>query len=188
MPMQTGDLHRRCGVSGAMWANARIMSTQAATIRLLMNKGKIMKPSNKVRHLVLSVLVAAGAVAVPAFAQVSVNINLGPPAPLYEVRPVIAPGYTWAPGYWTLNGDRHIWVRGRTIVQREGYRWAPITGSSVTTSMCASPAIGSAMSRTRPSKLKNKKNPSTGITARARAASTATRAIATIDAAKRFQK
>jgi hypothetical protein len=123
--MQTGDLHRRCGVSGAMWANARIMSTQAATIRLLMNKGKIMKPSNKVRHLVLSVLVAAGAVAVPAFAQVSVNINLGPPAPLYEVRPVIAPGYTWAPGYWTLNGDRHIWVRGRTIVQREGYRWAP---------------------------------------------------------------
>ena len=123
--MQTGDLHRRCGVSGAMWANARIMPTQAATIRLLTNKGKIMKPSNKVRHLVLSVLVAAGAVAVPALAQVSVNINLGPPAPLYEVRPVIAPGYTWAPGYWTLNGDRHIWVRGRTIVQREGYRWAP---------------------------------------------------------------
>ncbi|WPC66996.1 hypothetical protein SBP18_00375 [Rhodoferax ferrireducens] len=84
-----------------------------------------MKPSNKVRHLVLSVLVAASAVAVPAFAQVSVNINLAPPAPLYEVRPVIAPGYAWAPGYWVLMGDRHVWVRGRTIVQREGYRWAP---------------------------------------------------------------
>lgn len=84
-----------------------------------------MKASNKVRHLVLSVLVAASAVAVPAFAQISVNINLGPPAPLYEARPVIAPGYTWAPGYWTLNGDRHIWVRGRTIVQRDGYNWAP---------------------------------------------------------------
>ena len=84
-----------------------------------------MKASNKVRHLVLSVLVAASAVAVPAFAQISVNINLGPPAPLYEARPVIAPGYVWAPGYWTLNGDRHIWVRGRTILQRDGYRWAP---------------------------------------------------------------
>jgi|SRR5659263_80916 len=84
-----------------------------------------MKSSNKVRHLVLSVLVAASAVAVPAFAQVSVHVNLAPPAPLYEARPVIAPGYTWAPGYWALMGDRHVWVRGRTIVQREGYRWAP---------------------------------------------------------------
>lgn len=84
-----------------------------------------MKSSLKIRHLVLSVLVAASAVALPAMAQVSVNINLGPPAPLYEARPVIAPGYVWAPGYWTLNGDRHIWVRGRTIVQRPGYVWAP---------------------------------------------------------------
>ncbi|MBA3058660.1 MAG: YXWGXW repeat-containing protein [Gammaproteobacteria bacterium] len=84
-----------------------------------------MKPSLNVRHLVLSVLVAASAVALPAMAQISVNINLVPPAPLVEARPVIAPGYTWAPGYWTLNGDRHIWVRGRTIVQREGYVWSP---------------------------------------------------------------
>ncbi|WP_394756384.1 hypothetical protein [Rhodoferax sp.] len=84
-----------------------------------------MKPSLKVRHLMLSVLVAASAFAVPALAQVSVNINLGPPAPLYEARPYIAPGYVWAPGYWTLNGDQHIWVRGRTIVQRPGYVWAP---------------------------------------------------------------
>ena len=84
-----------------------------------------MKSSLKIRHLVFSVLMAAGAVALPAMAQVNVNINLGPPAPLYEARPVIAPGYVWAPGYWTLNGDRHIWVRGRTIVQRQGYVWAP---------------------------------------------------------------
>ncbi len=34
-------------------------------------------------------------------------------------------GYVWAPGYWAWNHDRHIWVRGRTIVQRTGYRWQP---------------------------------------------------------------
>ncbi|MHB8949270.1 MAG: YXWGXW repeat-containing protein [Rhodoferax sp.] len=84
-----------------------------------------MKPSLKVRHLVLSVLVAASAAALPAMAQISFNINLAPPAPLVEARPVIAPGYVWAPGYWTVNGDRHVWVRGRSIVQRQGYVWSP---------------------------------------------------------------
>ncbi len=38
---------------------------------------------------------------------------------------MVPPGYVWAPGYWAWNNDRHIWVRGRTIVQRSGYRWEP---------------------------------------------------------------
>ena len=84
-----------------------------------------MKLSNFVRSLLLSVLVAAGTAAVPAFAQVSVNISIAPPALLYETAPTMAPGYVWAPGYWAWHGDRYIWVRGRTIVQRVGYRWAP---------------------------------------------------------------
>lgn len=84
-----------------------------------------MTPGNNIRHFVLAVLVAASAAAVPAFAQISVHINLAPPAPLYEARPAIAPGYAWAPGYWALMGERHVWVRGRTIVQRAGYRWEP---------------------------------------------------------------
>lgn len=84
-----------------------------------------MKPSPKVRQLVMSLLVAACAAALPAMAQISVNINLAPPAPLYEAKPVLAPGYVWAPGYWTLNGDQHIWVRGRAIVERPGYVWSP---------------------------------------------------------------
>ena len=85
----------------------------------------IMKPANFVRRLLLSMLMAASAAAAPAFAQISFNIIIAPPAPRYEAVPVIAPGYVWAPGYWGWNGDRHIWVRGRTIVQRVGYRWEP---------------------------------------------------------------
>ena len=85
-----------------------------------------MKPLNTlstVRGLLLSALLAAAAV--PAMAQVSFSIYVGPPAPMYEAVPVMAPGYVWAPGYWAWHGDRHIWVHGRSIVQRVGYRWEP---------------------------------------------------------------
>lgn len=85
----------------------------------------IMKSANAVRSLLLSILIAAGTAAAPALAQVNFNISIAPPAPRYEAAPVIAPGYVWAPGYWAWNGDRHIWIRGRTIVQRPGYRWEP---------------------------------------------------------------
>ena len=62
---------------------------------------------------------------VPAQAQVNFSITIGPPALLYEPVPVMAPGYVWAPGYWAWHDNRHIWVRGRTIIQRTGYRWEP---------------------------------------------------------------
>ncbi|MDI1247051.1 MAG: hypothetical protein PSV24_16790 [Rhodoferax sp.] len=81
-----------------------------------------MKHTNLVRSLVLSVALAAGTT---AFAQISFNIMVAPPVPLYESVPMMQPGYVWAPGYWAWNNDRHIWVRGRTMVQRDGYRWAP---------------------------------------------------------------
>ena len=84
-----------------------------------------MNCSNTVRNLSLSLLLAAGAVAAPAYAQINVSISLAPPAPQYEIVPIVAPGYVWAPGYWGWSGERHVWVRGRTIVHREGYRWAP---------------------------------------------------------------
>jgi hypothetical protein len=58
-------------------------------------------------------------------AQVSFNIHVGPPQPMYEPIPMMAPGYVWAPGYWAWNNDRHIWMHGRAIVQRTGYRWEP---------------------------------------------------------------
>ena len=63
--------------------------------------------------------------AAPAYAQVSISVNIAPPAPQQEMVPAISPGYVWAPGYWGWHGDRYIWVRGRPIIQREGYRWEP---------------------------------------------------------------
>ena len=84
-----------------------------------------MNRTNVIRNLSLSLLLAASVFAAPAYAQVSFNINLAPPAPQYEVVPAMLPGYVWAPGYWGWTGERHIWVRGRPIVQREGYRWEP---------------------------------------------------------------
>lgn len=68
---------------------------------------------------------AAVALASQAMAQVSINISIAPPALIYESVPVMAPGYVWAPGYWAWHDDRHVWIRGRTIVQRVGYRWEP---------------------------------------------------------------
>lgn len=80
--------------------------------------------NHHIRNLTLGALLALAATA-PALAQVSININLAPPQPQYEAVPALPPGQVWAPGYWAWNGDRHIWVRGRTIASREGYRWAP---------------------------------------------------------------
>lgn len=84
-----------------------------------------MKRTNFVRILLLSMFLAASAAAAPAFAQINFNVIIAPPAPRYEAVPAMAPGYVWAPGYWAWNGDRHIWVHGRTIVERVGYRWEP---------------------------------------------------------------
>ena len=86
----------------------------------------LMKRFNVFHATVFSIgIVAAAATSTQALAQVSVNITIAPPSPLYEAVPVMGPGYVWAPGYWAWHGDRHIWVHGRSIVQRSGYRWEP---------------------------------------------------------------
>ena len=111
-----------------------------------------MRSSRMVRSLwpsmLLSTLLAAAGATAPAYAQVSFNINIAPPAPQYEAAPQLAPGYTWAPGYWAWHGDRHVWVRGRTIVQRVGYVWRRTVGSSVTAPTIATRAAGSAIRAT----------------------------------------
>jgi hypothetical protein len=84
-----------------------------------------MNSSKTMRNVLLSLSLAACAIAAPAYAQISFNVNIGPPAPQYEVVPMMSPGYVWAPGYWAWSGERHVWVRGRSIVQRTGYNWAP---------------------------------------------------------------
>ena len=73
-------------------------------------------------------ILAAASAAFTAPAQavpLRVDIAVGPPAPRGEVIPVPRPGWVWAPGYWAWHGDRYIWMRGRTMMQRVGYRWEP---------------------------------------------------------------
>jgi WXXGXW repeat (2 copies) len=85
-------------------------------------KERIMKSTPVIRQLMLAALLACGGA---AFAQVSFSIQIGPPMPIYETVPIMAPGYVWAPGYWAWHEDRHVWIRGRSIVHRTGYRWQP---------------------------------------------------------------
>ncbi len=84
-----------------------------------------MNRTKAVRNLLLSLTLAASGFAAPAYAQISFNIVVAPPAPQYEVVPIMSHGNVWAPGYWGWSGERYVWVRGRPIVQREGYLWAP---------------------------------------------------------------
>lgn len=83
-----------------------------------------MKISRSIKMIFLSALLV-GAAATPALAQISINIGVAPPPPRVEVVPVMAPDRAWAPGYWAWTGNNHVWVRGRPIMQREGYNWSP---------------------------------------------------------------
>jgi WXXGXW repeat (2 copies) len=82
-----------------------------------------MNSTNAIRNLFLPLTLAASVFAASAYAQISISI--APPAPQYEVVPIVPAGYVWAPGYWGWTGERHVWVGGRAILQREGYRWEP---------------------------------------------------------------
>lgn len=73
--------------------------------------------------LSLSLLLAVGLFGASAYAQVNIYVSIAPPPLQQEIVPIVSPGYIWAPGYWAWNGDRHIWVPGREIHQRAGYRW-----------------------------------------------------------------
>ena len=78
-----------------------------------------------VRNLSLSLLVLAGALALPVSAQVYLNIGIAPPALQNEVLPRIPRGHVWVPGHWAWKRDHYVWVRGKTVVQRVGYVWVP---------------------------------------------------------------
>jgi hypothetical protein len=112
-------------VYSAVCASARKRPEQGANMGSELRKDLTMNHTKTIRTLFLSLSLAAGIFAAPAYARVDLSINIAPPAPQYEVVPVMAPGYAWAPGYWGWSGERHVWVRGRPIMQREGYRWEP---------------------------------------------------------------
>ena len=70
-------------------------------------------------------LVSMGAFLLPATAQaeVSVSVNFGPPAPVYERVPAPRPGYVWAPGHYEYKHGRYAWAGGRWMKDRPGYAY-----------------------------------------------------------------
>ena len=56
--------------------------------------------------------------------QPSIVVDIAPPAPYFEVIPVLPfPGALWIGGYWGWQGGRHYWVPGRYERARPGYGW-----------------------------------------------------------------
>jgi hypothetical protein len=76
-----------------------------------------------VRNVLLCVMIAVGSAAMPAAAQITINIGVAPPAPRYEVVPAPRSGYAWAPGYWRWENERHVWRNGRWLEARSGSHW-----------------------------------------------------------------
>lgn len=77
-----------------------------------------------VRSLLVALALAGGISSGSALAR-SIVIEIAPPPARVEVIPVQRRGYTWAPGYWAWQGNRHVWVGGHTMRVRNGYQWTP---------------------------------------------------------------
>lgn len=75
------------------------------------------------RNVLLCAMIALGSAAMPAAAQININIGIAPPAPRYELIPAPRSGYVWAPGYWNWANERHVWRSGRWIEARPGSYW-----------------------------------------------------------------
>ena len=70
-------------------------------------------------------LLGAAAMPLPVMAAVGVYVNMAPPPDRYERIPEQRRGYVWTPGYWDWRGNRHVWVRGVSVREREGYAYQP---------------------------------------------------------------
>ena len=79
----------------------------------------------------LLAVVALAASALPAAAQVSVNIHVpgliqvAPPAPRYEPMPGPRAGQVWVPGRWQWNERAYVWRTGFWQAARPDYAYAP---------------------------------------------------------------
>jgi WXXGXW repeat (2 copies) len=82
-----------------------------------------------VRFLVLALVLALLALAIPAssFAGVFVSVNVAPPVlPVYTQPPCPGDGYIWTPGYWAYGDDGYYWVPGTWVVAPQpGLLWTP---------------------------------------------------------------
>ena len=73
--------------------------------------------------LIASTFAAVLMTAAPAGAETFVTLNVGPPAPVYEVVPPPRHGYVWAPGYWDYQHHKHYWRKGHWEHERHGHHW-----------------------------------------------------------------
>ena len=48
-----------------------------------------------------------------------------PPPPRVVYLPSPRPGYTWQPGYWTVDRGEWVWIEGRWVSDYRGYAWVP---------------------------------------------------------------
>lgn len=80
-------------------------------------------------RVVRSLFLALAISAVPAasYADISISVNIGPPAlPVYEQPPCPGDGYIWTPGYWAWGPDGYYWVPGTWVVPPSvGLLWTP---------------------------------------------------------------
>ena len=99
--------------------NNTALARAAGSVR--MSNGAL---NGTVRSMLLSLVIVGGISSGSALAR-TVVVEIGPPPAQVEVMPVQRRGYTWAPGYWAWQRDRHVWVRGHTMRARTGYEWTP---------------------------------------------------------------
>lgn len=82
------------------------------------------------KKVLVSALFAAGmlgAAATPqtSIAAIDVYVNVAPPAERYERVPEARRGYVWSPGYWDYRRDKHVWVKGSSVRERNGFAYEP---------------------------------------------------------------
>jgi WXXGXW repeat (2 copies) len=78
-----------------------------------------------VSALFVAGMIGAAATPLPSMADADFNLNFGPPAAQVEVVPGPRQGYVWSPGYYNYENNRHVWVNGESIREREGYTYQP---------------------------------------------------------------
>jgi hypothetical protein len=72
-------------------------------------------------------LLAVSAVPLTSFAQVSLRVNIAPPALVVYTQPDCPQeGYLWTPGYWAYGPGGYFWVPGTWVEPPTvGYLWTP---------------------------------------------------------------
>lgn len=55
----------------------------------------------------------------------SLDTDIPPPSPVFEVEPGERPGYIRTPGYWNWSHGRYVWIPGRWVAEQKGSLWTP---------------------------------------------------------------